>query len=253
MKNKKNILITGGMGRIGYYFSEEMAKQGHNVVSSDIKISNLQKKNLKKYKNHHFIKTDITIEKDLKKLIKFSIHNLKNIDVVLHCAYPKTKDWGKSFLNLNKKSLYLNICNNLGATIIFAKLITQQFLKQKKGKFIFFSSIYGLSIPRFEDYPNPNKIYSPLEYVAIKSAIISVTKYLGKFFKKKNLQFNCISPGGLREKKQTKKFVLNYKKHCNSKGFLDPSDLSGVISLLTSDHSKLINGQNIVVDDGWTL
>jgi NAD(P)-dependent dehydrogenase (short-subunit alcohol dehydrogenase family) len=33
---------------------------------------------------------------------------------------------------------------------------------------------------------------------------------------------------------------------------LDPSDLSGTLVFLLSDDSKYINGQNIVVDDGWS-
>ena len=38
---------------------------------------------------------------------------------------------------------------------------------------------------------------SPLEYSAIKSGIISITKYLSKYYKKRNLRVNCISPGGI--------------------------------------------------------
>jgi enoyl-[acyl-carrier-protein] reductase (NADH) len=34
---------------------------------------------------------------------------------------------------------------------------------------------------------------------------------------------------------------------------LDPKDLNGVLIFLLSDMSSYINGQNIVVDDGFTL
>ena len=42
-------------------------------------------------------------------------------------------------------------------------------------------------------------------------------------------------------------------KSCNSKGLLDPEDLNGTLLFLLSDNSKYINGQNIIVDDGWRL
>ena len=113
-----------------------------------------------------------------------------------------------------------------------------------------FSSIYGFSSPNFEDYTN--KVYSTVEYGAIKSGIISITKYLAKYYKKKGLKINCISPGGIKDN-QEKKFIKNYKKRCNSKGLLDAKDLNGLINFLISHHSDQINGQNIVIDDGWSL
>ena len=39
----------------------------------------------------------------------------------------------------------------------------------------------------------------------------------------------------------------------NSKGLLDPEDLNEVISFILDEKSKYINGQNIIIDDGWTL
>ena len=34
---------------------------------------------------------------------------------------------------------------------------------------------------------------------------------------------------------------------------LDPVDICGAIDFLISDKSKFINGQNLIIDDGWTL
>ena len=34
---------------------------------------------------------------------------------------------------------------------------------------------------------------------------------------------------------------------------LDAKDLSGTIKFLISEDSEFINGQNIIIDDGWTL
>jgi NAD(P)-dependent dehydrogenase (short-subunit alcohol dehydrogenase family) len=33
---------------------------------------------------------------------------------------------------------------------------------------------------------------------------------------------------------------------------LDPADIAGTLPFLLSDQSRYINGQNIVVDDGWS-
>ena len=93
---------------------------------------------------------------------------------------------------------------------------------------------------------------SPIEYSAIKSGIISVTQYLAKYFKKKNLRINCISPGGI-EDSQPILFKKRYKDSCLNKGLLKPKDITGTILFLIDESSQYINGQNIIIDDGWSL
>ena len=93
---------------------------------------------------------------------------------------------------------------------------------------------------------------SPIEYSIIKSGIINMTKYLAKYFKGSNIRFNCISPGGIRDN-QPKSFIKKYKDSCLSKGLLDSDDLLSAFKFLLSEESKYVNGQNIIIDDGWSI
>ena len=34
---------------------------------------------------------------------------------------------------------------------------------------------------------------------------------------------------------------------------LDPNDITGTLIYLLTDQSKYVNGQNIIIDDGWSL
>ena len=108
-----------------------------------------------------------------------------------------------------------------------------------------------MQAPKFEHYYNL-KMNSPIEYSAIKSGIIAVSRYLSKYYKNKNIRVNCISPGGIKDK-QPDLFIKRYRESCNSKGLLDGKDISKLILFLLSDKSKYISGQNLVIDDGWTL
>jgi NAD(P)-dependent dehydrogenase (short-subunit alcohol dehydrogenase family) len=94
----------------------------------------------------------------------------------------------------------------------------------------------------------------PVEYSAIKSAIIHLNKYMASFFKGSDVRFNVLSPGGVFSSHQ-ENFVNAYGKHTLSSrgGMLDPQDLTGAIKFLISDESKYVNGHNLIVDDGWTL
>ena len=116
---------------------------------------------------------------------------------------------------------------------------------------IHIASIQGVSSPKFEHYEGTDKT-SPIEYTAIKSAIIAVVKYLAKYCKNENIRVNVISPGGILDDQPTD-FLKKYADSCNSKGMLDSEDIVGALIFLLSDQSKFIHGQNIIVDDGWSL
>lgn len=252
IKEKKVIIITGGAGRIGFNLAENLLKEGNKVIISDNhkkKLKHLKKKILSK--NLEIFEADLTRKRDIDKLISFSLKKFKKIDSMVCSAYPKSKKFGSNFEKLDEKSLREDLYNQLGSTIILAQRIIKYFLKVKNGNLIFISSIQGLDTPKFEHYSG-TKMNSPIEYSAVKSGIISVTKYLAKFYKNRNLRINCVSPGGIRSN-QPNLFVKKYKKSCNSKGLLDPQDISNLILFLISEKSKFIHGQNLVVDDGWSL
>jgi NAD(P)-dependent dehydrogenase (short-subunit alcohol dehydrogenase family) len=122
---------------------------------------------------------------------------------------------------------------------------------QGYGNIINISSVYGVIPPKFELYEKTS-MTMPVEYAVIKSGLIHFTKYMAKYFKNSNIRVNTLSPGGIFDN-QNKIFVQKYKKECLNKGMLDTSDLSGSLIYLLSDMSQYVNGQNIIVDDGFSI
>ena len=92
----------------------------------------------------------------------------------------------------------------------------------------------------------------PVEYAAIKSAIISLTKYFAQYYKKTGIRVNALSPGGVLDG-QPDSFLNLYNEHCSSKGMLDPEDVAKTAAYLISDNSSYIQGQNFIIDDGFSL
>ena len=70
--------------------------------------------------------------------------------------------------------------------------------------------------------------------------------------KAKNIRVNCLSPGGVLDD-QPSEFISRYNQKCLSKGMLSAIDLVGALNFLISDGSLYLNGQNIIVDDGFHL
>ena len=250
--NKKTILITGGAGRMGTDLGTSLLKEGHNVILGDLNKSKLLKIKKKiKSKNLLLFAADLSKKVNIDKFINFGLKKFKKIHGAVHCAYPRSKKWGKKFEDLEDKYLNQDLQNQLGGTIIFSQRIMKIFLKQKVGNLILISSIQGTQAPKFEHYKSL-KMSSPIEYSAIKAGIISITKYLSKYYKNRNIRVNCVSPGGI-EDNQSNIFKKRYKSSCNSKGLLNEGDVTKLISFLLSRDSKYINGQNLIIDDGWSL
>ena len=250
--NNQVVLISGGLGLLGSEFSKTIISNGGKVIVGDLN----QKKGdelLNKFGNDKvfFLKADLTDPLELDQLIKIGLDKYGKIDSAVHCAYPKSNQWGSHFEDLNPENLKEDLYKQLGGAIIFSQRLLIFFRKQNYGNLIHISSIQGVSAPKFDHYSETD-MTSPIEYGAIKSGVISITRYLAKYYKNKNIRVNCISPGGILDN-QPKLFLDKYKKDCNLKGMLDSKDISGTLIFLLSDTSKFINGQNIIVDDGWTL
>ena len=248
------IIILGCNGRIGKSLTIELFKQNHELILVDKVISKELQNELKKNNKQNFSleKIDLNTEKNIQILLRKVKKKTKTLDAVVNCIYPADKHWGKYDLkDISKKVLDRHFSNHLSNLIIITKHLTNFFIKQKKGNLIFLSSIQGLGAPKFEHYKHTS-MRSPIEYSIIKSGIINMTKYLAKYFKGSNIRFNCISPGGIRDN-QPKSFIKKYKDSCLSKGLLDSEDLLSAFKFLLSEESKYVNGQNIIIDDGWSI
>jgi NAD(P)-dependent dehydrogenase (short-subunit alcohol dehydrogenase family) len=196
-------------------------------------------------------KLDITSKDSIQKCIDYVDSKYKKIDALINNAYPRNKNYGRHFFDVEYDDFVENLGMNLGGCIIPSQLFSLYFQKQGYGNIINISSIYGAMAPKFEIYDN-TEMTMPVEYAAIKSGMLHLTKYMAKYFKGKNIRVNAISPGGILNN-QPSEFLSKYNQNCSTKGMLDAKDLNGTLIFLLSDMSNYINGQNIVVDDGFTL
>ena len=255
MLKDKVIVVTGGAGLIGKEFIKTIISQNGIAIIADInkKIGKKVAKELKeefKTKKIKFIKLDISSKKSLKKIIYYIHKKYGRIDALVNNAYPKNKNYGNKFFDVMYNDFCENININLGGYFLTSQQFSIYFKKQGYGNIINIASIYGVVAPNFDFYKDTNMIGVPVEYICIKSALIHLTKYMASVFKDLNIKVNSISPGGILDN-QSELFLKKYNDSCLSKGMLDKSDISGTLIYLLSDMSKYVNGQNIIVDDGF--
>jgi NAD(P)-dependent dehydrogenase (short-subunit alcohol dehydrogenase family) len=250
----KIIVITGGAGLIGKKFAEALAIEGAKVIITDVRLEVAQKiaRELNDFVGRdcgYALKMDITSKESIITAIKFIESEVGGIDALVNNAYPRNKNYGRCFEDVEYSDFCENVSLHLGGYFLASQQFAIYFNKKGKGHIVNISSIYGVVPPRFEVYDDL-EMTTPVEYAAIKSALIHLNKYMLKYYHGRGIRFNCISPGGIANN-QPNEFLSKYNSFGNSKGMLDPSDLSGTLVFLLSDDSKYINGQNIIVDDGW--
>ncbi|QEZ88264.1 glucosamine-6-P synthase, glutaminase subunit PtmA [Aliarcobacter cibarius] len=256
MLKEKVVVITGGAGLIGKEFVKAVVENGGIAIIADInkEIGLKVKDDLSKELNTiniDFIKLDITSKSSLNNCIDSLNDKYQRIDALVNNAYPRNKNYGRHFFDVEYEDFIQNLGLNLGGYFTASQQFAQYFKKQGNGNIINISSIYGIVAPKFEIYDNTH-MTMPVEYAAIKSGLIHLTKYMAKYFKGMNIKVNALSPGGIFDN-QPEAFLEKYKEKCLNKGMLDNSDLKGTLVYLLSDMSKYVNGQNIIVDDGFSL
>lgn len=256
MLDNKVIVVTGGAGLIGKEFIKAIVENDGIAVIADIneELGINAKTDLSKELNSSnidFIRLDITSTDSLQECLEYLDGKYGRIDALVNNAYPRNKNYGKHFFDVKYEDFVENIGLNLGGYFTASQQFAVYFQKQGYGNIINISSIYGVVAPKFEIYDN-TPMTMPVEYAAIKSGLIHLTKYMAKYFKGMNIKVNALSPGGIFDS-QPEPFLEAYKKQCSNKGMLDKSDLKGTLVYLLSDMSRYVNGQNIVVDDGFSL
>lgn len=256
MLEDKVIFLIGGFGLLGREFSIRILLNGGQLIIGDVS-SKKNKTQLKKLISQfpsssiEFLEIDITDENSIQKsFVNFSL-NSRRIDALVNTSYPRNENYGKDFLSVSQRDFNENISLHLGGYFSVSKHAIKFFIDQGEGNLVNIASIYGLMAPNFEIYEKTN-MTMPVEYSAIKSGIIHLTKYMAKYLKGYKIRVNSISPGGV-DNNHSIQFKENYSKYTINKGMLDAEDISGTLIFLLSDASEFINGQNIVVDDGFSL
>lgn len=250
----KVVVITGGAGLLGRRFASAVASAGAVAVVADRDLAaagssagELVGRGLKA----EGVALDITSQASLETMIADLHARHGRIDAVVNTAYPRNAHYGRRLEEVTYEDFCDNVGLHLGGYFLVAQRFALYFREHGGGNIVNLSSIYGTMVPRFEVYAG-TPMTMPVEYAAIKSAVIQFTRYFAQYFKSDGVRVNALSPGGILDR-QPQSFLDRYNAHCGSKGMLEVDDLDGSLLFLLSDESRYVTGQNLIVDDGYSL
>lgn len=251
----KTVLVTGGAGLLGREFCGAIATSGGRAIIADINLA-AAKAAAEEINDRHpqgavAVGLDITSKSSITDTFAFVAAQFGSVDAVVNNAYPRNRNYGRDLEDVEFEDFTENLSLHLGGYFLVSQQAAKLFLTLGGGTIVNMSSIYGVMAPRFSIYAD-TPMTMPVEYAAIKAGVVQLTRYFAQYYKGKNIRVNAISPGGI-EDGQPASFLSAYRSFCASKGMLDTADLTGTLIFLLSDMARYVNGQNIVVDDGFSL
>jgi NAD(P)-dependent dehydrogenase (short-subunit alcohol dehydrogenase family) len=238
----KIIMVTGGSGLIGKELVGDINRKGGIAINADIGVETDPE--------NGFIKMDITNDDSIQKGVDLIVKTYGRIDGLVNNAYPRTKDWGTKFEEIDPDSWRTNVNMQLNSYFVCSQKVLKVMETQRSGALVNIASIYGVvgnDFTLYEEYGGT----SPAAYSAIKGGLINFTRYLASYYGKKGIRVNCVSPGGIFDH-QHPSFVSRYEAKVPMGRLGNPDDIAPAVSFLLSEEAKYITGQNLIVDGGWT-
>ena len=247
MKLKDQVaVITGSAQGIGKTIAETFAREGANIVITDINIEKAQA-TADEIKNKYNVETiaiasNVTKLSDCENLIAKTLDKFQKIDILVNNA-GVTKD--NLVLRMTEQEWDAVISVNLKGVFNSIKAVTRTMFKQRKGRIINIASVVGIM-------GNAGQA----NYSASKGGVIALTKTCAKEFSSRNILVNAIAPGFIKTAMTdalSDEVKAKYAEVIPLKRLGEAQDIANSALFLASEDSSYITGNVINVNGGMYM
>jgi len=259
----KVAIVTGAARGMGYSHCLALAREGADIVAADIcgniegiyelssDLENVLAEIKKLGRKAVAVKCDVSKGDDVKAMVDKALAEFGKIDILVnnagieafHYTWEIPEDEWDKILDVDLKGAFL--C---------CKYVLPHMIKQKSGKIVNISSIYG-----YQGAP------MVAHYCAAKFGVVGFTESLAREVAEHNINVNAVGPGFINTKMANAEAPIfapmmgltteNYYKEAIKQFSLfareiTPQDVSNAVVWLASEESRNITGQFILVDGG---
>jgi NAD(P)-dependent dehydrogenase (short-subunit alcohol dehydrogenase family) len=238
-------LITGGAAGIGRAIATLFSEKGAKLVLADLN-SDIAEIGLEICPDPSRVETitaDLTNSGDRDRVVEAAMNRFGRIDVLVNNAGIVLLE---DALNLSEEYWDRTMAINLRAPFFLAQRVAREMVKTGGGRIVNLASQAGIIA-----------LDKHAAYCAGKAAIISMTKVLALEWARFNIQTNAISPTvvltELGRKAWAGEVGEQMKKKIPNGRFAYPEEIAACALFLASDAAAMINGENLVIDGGYTI
>ena len=247
LKNKV-ILVSGGAGNYGKCIVEGLAEADGTVIIASRNFKNAEQTaqsfNSRGY-DVRALQVDQGIHESVIELKNNIIEKFGKLDVFINNAVSRPMKSYDAVIEDFAESMRVNATGSMDILREMADLI----VNNGGGSIINIGSMMGMFGPDLSNYEGTNMGTPPPDYFFHNAGLLNLTRYMAQVLAGKNVNVNCISPGGLFNQ-QPEVFLNNYCKKVPLKRMANQDDIKGLIVLLSSRAGAYINGENILMDGG---
>lgn len=238
----KIAIITGSGSGIGRGTSLKFAKEGADVVVSDVDVEKAEKvadevKNLGRKALAY--KVDVTNSSEVDNMVKKTLEEFKRVDVLVNNAGIAEE---VSFTKMTKHQWDRMFDVHCGGAFNCTRAVLQQMIDQKYGRIISISSIAGLTGER-----------TLVHYSAAKAAIVGFTKALAREVAAHGVTVNAIAPGLIdtpMARGASSELLSGIFQGTLIGRWGRPEDIAAAIVYLASEEASFVTGQVISLNGG---
>ena len=243
---EKTVLITGGAKGIGAAIAARFAQDGCNVVINYFRSDDKALALLKMFKEKGWraaaIKADITRRGQVEEMMSEAKREFGPIDVLVNNAgiaqqklftELSENEWDE-MMDIHVKGMF-NCCQS----------VIPEMIRQKKGKIINLSSIWGMVGASCE-----------VHYSTAKGAVIGFTKALAKELGPSNIQVNCVAPGIIETDMNSLLDEGERESLIEATPLLrfgHPDEIAQAVHFLASPQADFITGQVLSPNGGFVI
>ena len=243
LKNK-NILVTAAAQGIGKATALAFAKEGANVIATDInseKLLDLEKENNK-------IRVQ-TLDSTNKNQVEEFSKTIDKIDVLFHAVGFVHHG---TILDCTSEEFYNSMNVNVYSAYLMSATLLPKMISNKKGNIIIISS----AASNVKGAPNR------FIYGTTKAALNGFVKAIAVDYVKEGIRCNAILPGTVQTPSWEDRVSMAKDPEQAKKDFIarqamgrlgQPEEIASLAVYLASDESEFVTGTLNLIDGGWTL
>jgi len=240
----KNIVVTAAAQGIGRSTAIAFAKEGANVIATDINEEKLNEIKAN-HSNIETYKLDSTNKSDVENFCS----SISDINILFHAVGFVHHG---AILDCDSEEFQRSININVYSAYLMSHSLLPKMIKQKKGNIIIVSSAAS-SVKGV-----PNRFI----YTTTKAALNGFVKAIAVDYIKDGIRCNAILPGTVETPSWEGRVQMADDPEQARKDFISrqamgrlaqPNEIASMAVYLASDESDFVTGTLNLIDGGWTL